>query len=499
MSSPRSADNQSSPPGGPTHIDPPTSVSTAVVLAEPPPSVAIPIAPPADEMQVALLDQNREADTHGSYCCHMGAPIYVCLTNTLINSIGMITLCSCPWFVAAPVACIGGSSAAYTQFKYISQTASSNSASLARNIPADREPATCADEFQALMTVFASCSEGAKFGFGTYLGMDASGFGLLPKLIGAGIASLFRKTVVMQTEGQKAFFERGKKFGDTWIGFLAEYTNHIPCLLDFNTIVREGTPNLEAALHALAVNAALNHLSIAPRALLMMMASSGEWYLQRGYNVHVIAYVQDLSTQREAVGLAWLINNMIRVYNESIGNILNGRLINDSIGIVVPPQLIHTLSELFGRSCTGIAAGIELPKLVTDLYKKLGHDLPSEAALALAGKIAMPLFALACAWVAYSHLKAASRRELPVMSRDASEPATQVVGTVTELKQVYQSEHVELDRKNCSSEGMSQRFNGVTANVSSLRTNLVNSWQPHPSLCSSDEKKDTGMRRRRHH
>lgn len=452
---------------------------------------AILLTPPDSPLKESLLPKD---DKSSSGLCHLGAPGYAFLSNVLANGVGTLVVCGCPIYVAAPCAVLGGCAVARTQYQFISKTAATDKV----NLVSERsdEPITCGDQCDALVTCTASISEGSKFGFATYLGLGTS----IPsavKLSAAGLLFIFRSIDVMQTEGQKAFLDKGKKFGDTWIGFLAEYLTHIPGFIDINTIVREGTPNMQAAGQSLAVNAAFNRVHIAPRLLLMALAGSGEWYMQKGYNVRVMAYIQELAGTKKAVGLAWLINNIIRVYNESIGNIVNGRIINESVGVVVPPQLVHSLSKIFGQVSIGYAAAKELPSIMTSVAETLSIATPALETLNLAENIGLPVFILACAWTAFSHLKAASHRAVPVMSRDDNTFSLQTVGTVAEMKSTFQANEVEVfSTKAWECDSAKVRLTGLTHSVSLWAQEIKkkNCVEAHPKCGSSDD--SSSLRRR---
>jgi len=234
------------------------------------------------------------------------------------------------------------------------------------------------------VNIISSITEGAGFAVGVYLAADANHFNIATKVILASVAFKLRQGTTMQADGQKIFIERRKNFSTTKIGKIANLTQQFPPIypfaIDFNSWVRDFLPTIEGLLPALAFNAFLQR-RIENKiicAMLSTLVCSGEWYQQKGYSVNIIKHVQELADTHPPLGFAHVVDIIIRLYNESIGNIVNGRLVNDLIGVVIPPAIWNLIIKMAGNYFTGYVGGREVLSILPDLFEKLGIDLPCD-------------------------------------------------------------------------------------------------------------------------
>jgi hypothetical protein len=363
-----------------------------------------------------LVDQpevEASTTTHSSCNLHILSPIYSA-TNKFLGT-GVILLgVGAPVAVAVPVALVGAACNFWVQYQFITKTATG---AKALDIVSDEnQTLTWKDELMAAVNIVSSITEGAGFAVGVYLGADANGLSIVPKAILASIAFKFKQGTTMQADGQKIFIEQGKDFSATRVGKIANLTQQFPpkypFLLDFNSWVRDFLPSLESLLPAMAFNAFLQKRldNSVVCALLATLVSSGEWYQQRGFSVNIIKHVQQLSDVTAPLGLAHLVDIIIRVYNESIGNLVNGRIVNDVVGIVIPPAIWNLIIKLAGNFFTGYVGGRQVLTLLPAITDKLGFAMPGD--LSTAETILKPVIGGICAIAGISQYMAGYDKNL---------------------------------------------------------------------------------------
>jgi len=369
-----------------------------------------------NEEHAEQVPEAENKDSQPGCNVHLLSPIYSA-TNKFLGT-GVILLgVGVPVTVAVPIALIGAACNFWVQYNFITKSANGPK-SLDFNAKAALSALTPTwkDELMAGVTVVSSIAEGAGFAAGVYMNADANNLGLSSALVLSAIAFKFRQGTTMQADGQKIFIEQGKNFAETRVGKIANFTQQFPpgypFLIDFNSWVKDFLPTLESILPAMAFHAFLQKRidSQLVCVLLAPLVSTGEWYQQRGYSVNLIQHVQQLAMVHKPIGLAHLIDIIIRLYNESIGNIVNGRIVNDFIGIVIPPAIWNLITKISGNFFTGFVGGREVIKLLPAICEKVGITLPAN--FADAESFVKPIVASVCAIAAVSQYMAGYDKNL---------------------------------------------------------------------------------------
>jgi hypothetical protein len=372
----------------------------------------------ADEIQALVEAESNHAEPiiHSTCNYHILSPVYSA-TNKFLGTGFLLLVAGVPTYITLPIAFIGASCNFLMEYHFIAKSA--NGPKELDSSPAARTnfAPTWKDELLATASIISSLTEGAGFAVGVYVGAEANNLNPVAKYVLSAIAFKFRQGTAMQSAGQKIFLDKGLSFNLTRVGKFANLTQQIPWVFDFNSWIRDFLPALESLLPAMAFNAFLNKKidNALLSAGLSLLVSSGEWYQQRGYSVNLIKHVQQLADTKPPLGFPHLVDIIIRIYNESIGNIINGRLVNDAIGVVIPPAIWMLINKMAGNFFTGYVGGGEVLKLIPSIFEKLNISIPEN--IESAAFIVQPILGSICALAAISQYTAGydkNLRGLPV-------------------------------------------------------------------------------------
>jgi hypothetical protein len=396
---------------------------------------------------------------HSTCNYHILSPAYSA-TNKFLGTGFLLLIAGAPTYVTLPIALIGASCNFLMEYHFIAKSANGPKeldAPLTQHVASSP---TWKDELLATASVISSLTEGAGFAVGVYLGADANNLNSVAKYVLSAIAFKFRQGTAMQSSGQKIFIEKGVNFNDTTVGKIANLTQQIPWIFDFYSWIKDFLPALEGLLPAMAFNAFLSKRmdNALLAAALSVFVSTGEWYQQRGYSVNLIKHVQQLADTKPPLGFPHLVDIIIRLYNESIGNIVNGRFVNDAIGIVIPPAIWMLINKMAGNFFTGYVGGGELLKLLPAIFEKINITVPEN--MESAAPIVQPILGCICALAAISQYTAGYDKKLRGLP----------IGIKALLSEVYANSSLT----SCSSVEIQARYEGWKQHMANWPQRLFN-------------------------
>jgi hypothetical protein len=409
-------------------------------------------------LQESELSQS-EPVIHSTCNYHILSPVYSA-TNKFLGTGFLLLTVGVPTYVTLPIAFIGASCNFLMEYHFIAASANGpKELDLSLSEQTLSSP-TWKDELLATASVISSLAEGAGFAVGVYVGAAANNLNPVATYALSAIAFKFCQGRAMQSSGQKIFIEKGLNFNSTTVGKIANLTQQIPWLFDFNSWIRDFLPALESLLPAMAFNAFLNKRidNAVLAAALSVLVSTGEWYQQRGYSVNLIKHVQELADTKPPLGFPHLVDIIIRFYNESIGNIVNGRFVNDAIGIVIPPAIWMLINKMAGNFFTGYVGGGELLKLIPAIFEKMNITVPEN--MESAAPIVQPILGAICALAAISQYTAGYDKNLQGLP----------IGIKPLLSKVYANSSLT----SCSSVEIQARYEGWKKHMTNWPHRLFN-------------------------
>ncbi len=328
----------------------------------------------------------------------LSAPLYSASNKFIINTVAWWRITGNPW-LAIGLSAGGAISNAIVQYHF-SAKGFLGSKELIHLCDEERPKTTAQyakDEALAVLLWLSSVTEGIEFGFGTFTIGEVFGWGIAAKSAAAATAFIARQRKTLIGDGHRHWMEHvangAPRFEELWAGWFAiKFTNPLPCVLDFDYIITKFQPNFESLLHTAAVKAVLNQdlgWSFSQYVIPAIIAGSGEFFLQKGYDQQfMLEYQKDLSTQLDAmreearcmrtsgkpVRLTWVIDKLLTFYNAALGNVVNGRILTEPLGILFSPAFLQPLLKIAGNGAMGYEAGQKLVELGAPILRELGLE-----------------------------------------------------------------------------------------------------------------------------